>query len=84
MFDVKIRCIANAEELHTSPTHLCFMVPHTHTAVVQTGQHPWLGRMKVYAFDTVRSSREFALDVQPERLEEKNQNHFYITDDNNL
>lgn len=60
-----------------SASHLCFMVPHTDTAIVQTGQHPWLGRMKVYAFDTVRSSRESALDVQPQRLEEKNQNHYY-------
>lgn len=54
------------------------MVPHTDTAVVQTGQHPWLRWMKVYAFDTVRSSREFALDVQPQRLKEKNQNHYYF------
>lgn len=49
------------------------MVPDTDAAIVQTGQHPWLSRVKVYAFDTVRSSRELAFDVQPERLEEKKQ-----------
>lgn len=68
MLYVKIRWKKNKNK--RADTHLCFMVPYTDAAIVQTGQHPWFRRMKVYAFDTVRSSREFALDVQPQRLEE--------------
>lgn len=46
------------------------MVPDTHAAVVQAGQHPWLSGMEIHAFDSVRPSRELALDVQPEGLGE--------------
>lgn len=46
------------------------MVPDAYAAVVETGQHPWLGGMEIHAFDAVRPSGELALDVQPERLQE--------------
>lgn len=59
-----------AAELARLFTHLCFMVPDAHAAVVETGQHPRLGGMEIHAFDAVRPSCELTLDVQPERLRE--------------
>lgn len=50
-------------------SYLCFMVPHTDTAVVQTGQHPWLSRVKVHTLHSVRPGCQPPLNVQPQRLE---------------
>lgn len=44
------------------------MVPDAHAAVVEAGQHPRLGGVQIHALDSVRTSRQLALDVQPERL----------------
>lgn len=54
-------------------SYLCFMVPHTDTAIVQTGQHPWLGRVKVHALHSVRPGCQPPLYVQPQRLQKRNE-----------
>lgn len=48
--------------------HLCFVVPHTDTAVVEAGQHPGLRGVQVHTLDAVRARRQLPLDVQSERL----------------
>lgn len=35
-------------------SYLRFVVPHADAAVVETGQHPWLGWMKVHTLYSVR------------------------------
>lgn len=54
-------------------SYLWFMVPHTDTAIVQTGQHPWLGRVKVHALHSVRPRCQSPLYVQPQRLQKRHE-----------
>lgn len=44
------------------------MIPNVDVSIVQGGQHPRLGGMKVHAFDTIRSGCKPSLDVQFQRL----------------
>lgn len=55
----------------TFSSYLCFMVPHTDTAIVQTGQHPWLSGVKVHALHSVRPGCQPPLYVQPQRLQKR-------------
>ena len=52
------RYLCNLECLDESA---CFMVIDIDASVVQTGQEPWLCRMKIDCFDAVRSLKQFSL-----------------------
>ena len=49
---------------------LVLVVPDVDVAVVEGGEHPWLGRVEVAAFHAVAAGRQTALDVQAERLKD--------------
>lgn len=49
-------------------SYLCFVVPHTDTAVVQASQHPWFCWVKIHTLHSVRPGCQPPLDVQPQRL----------------
>ncbi len=52
-------------------SYLCFVVPHTDTAIVQTGQHPWLRWVKVHTLHSVWPGCQPPLDIQPQRLKRR-------------
>lgn len=60
-------------------SYLCFMVPHTDAAVVQTGQHPWLSWVKVHTLHSVRPGCQPPLNVQPQRLKRQRTSVYFPT-----
>ena len=49
-------------------------------AVVEAGEHPWLGGVKVNGLDPVGPSRQLPLDVESQRLNRTSSHHTADTD----